>query len=350
MVVLQSGRSRKRRAAGAVLGAFLVLLGALVVGGLIIVNHVSSAITIIADPFAGIPARPPGPAVTDADGGEARAPVNILLLGSDSRRSGGDPGDWTWGGQRTDTMMLLHIPGDRQSAYVMSFPRDSWVDIPGHGRAKLNAAYSYGGVPLLIQTMEARTGVRIDHVAIVDFESFSDVTDAVGGVEITVPKDSYAYGKRTFAAGTYTMTGSEALAYARQRYGLSGGDFDRIQRQQNWIRSVAKKALGDEVLTSPRAVTSLVTSLSRSVAVDPGFDVRTMVSLALSMRNMDASRLTFLTVPVDGVGWSPDGKQSIVRLDDEGLDSLMQAVVDDDVASYVADNKKELNLLGTTVR
>jgi len=331
----------------AVLVSLALLLGGVVAASIWLANDVASSLQSIPDPFPAVRPSDPRPS---ADTGTTGDPVNILLLGSDSRSSSGDPGAWTYGGQRSDVIMLLHIPGDRQAAYVISIPRDSWVDIPGHGSAKINAAYSYGGMPLMIQTLESRTGIRIDHVAIADFESFADLTDALGGVQITIPQDTYANGELTFRAGTQTLSGEEALAYARQRYGLPDGDFDRMRRQQNWIRAIAERAVDNEVLTSPRSLMRLVRTVSQSVAVDPGFSLKEMASLGWSLRDVPPGNVTFLTLPTEGVGRSPDGKQSIVRLDNDAVDGLARAIVDDDMADFVAENADELSILGQSVR
>ena len=117
--------------------------------------------------------------------------MNLLLLGSDSRAASlgeaeaGGPSD-----QRSDTMMWVHIPADRKNIYMMSIMRDTWVQIPGHGEAKMNAAMALGGIPLVVQTLEGMFKSRIDHVAVVDFEGFKAMTDALGGVTVNVPQRS----------------------------------------------------------------------------------------------------------------------------------------------------------------
>src|SRR5450830_1684829 len=153
-------RSRRRK----VLVVALSLLGLLVAGGaigvLVLQNRLNGNIERIGDPFAGLPTRPavPTPAASATSG--SATPINILMVGSDSRISAGDPAQWAAGAQRTDAIMLVHIPADRKSASLFSIPRDSWVDIPGHGQAKINAAFSWGGPALLIQTVEQLTNVR----------------------------------------------------------------------------------------------------------------------------------------------------------------------------------------------
>ncbi|MCQ0006454.1 LCP family protein [Actinomadura madurae] len=132
-------------------------------------------------------AKRPGPNVAGTE--------NWLLVGSDSRAEAATTGEgnqvWKPGQQRTDTIMLLHLPADRKKAYIISFPRDSWVEIPGYGRQKINAAFSFGGPKLLIETMESLTGIRVDHFGAIDFEGFKSMTDALGGVTVNIKQSVY---------------------------------------------------------------------------------------------------------------------------------------------------------------
>lgn len=192
-------RRRRRRVLIALLSA-LGVLGAVGLGIWFYADwQIERNIEWIDDPFAALPSRPPvsTPSTRDQpvtsttapgtsgttegpqDSSAVRRgdPVNLLFLGSDSRISAGDPSLWQAGAQRTDAIMLVHIPSHREEIFVMSIPRDSWVPVPGHGDAKINAAFSYGGPSLLVQTFEQLTGVRIDHLAVVDFASFVELTD-----------------------------------------------------------------------------------------------------------------------------------------------------------------------------
>jgi LCP family protein required for cell wall assembly len=309
------------------LAAIVVLLGVAGVGGALWWQHdLDANIERFPDPFVSIPSenRAPKPA--------PRA-VNLLLLGSDSRISAGDPSAWVRGAQRTDAIMVAHVPADRAGVTITSIPRDSWVDIPGYGRNKINAAFSFGGPTLMVRTVEKYTQVRIDHLVIVDFQGFKEITDALGGVEITVPRGtSDEIGD--VPAGSHRMDGETALRYVRQRKSLPGGDFDRVKRQQNWIRAVGQKALARGTLTSPRKLGGALDSLTRSIATDETFTVGTMRSLALSLRQVRSGDLTFLTAPVAGTGWSPDGKQAIVLLDGEANRSLWKAVRNDALPAW----------------
>lgn len=347
---------RERRAGRRALIIALVALGGLVVASTLALGGgalwLNSRVERFGDPFAQIPEaeRPTRPALATP---AAADPLNVLVLGSDSRTSAGDPGQWEAGAQRTDAIMLVHVDGDREHASVMSIPRDSWVDIPGHGTAKINAAYSYGGPTLLIRTIEQLTGVRIDHFVVADFESFTELTDALGGVEITVGQDVYdkgGLGDFVVAAGTHTLDGAQALAYARQRYGLPGGDFDRVKRQQNWARAILAKAVSQGTLTDPGRATSFVTTVAGAVAVDDGLGLTDLVRLATELKGLRSGDVAFLTAPVEGTGWSPDGRQSIVNLDRDLLAPLTEAIATDDVTRYLAEDPDAPALLGKEVR
>jgi LCP family protein required for cell wall assembly len=308
-------------------------------------HQLDSNIERFADPFANLTNRPP--IVTPSQGSSEKAqplPVNILMVGTDSRISAGDPSKWSAGGQRTDAIMLVHIPADRSGAFVFSIPRDSWVAIPGHGTAKVNAAFSYGGPALLIQTIEQLTNVRIDHLVIADFNSFTALTDSLGGVEITAPSNVYDNGILVTQKGTHLLNGNQALTYVRERHGLPRGDFDRVQRQQNWMRAIMSKALSQGTVTDPTKLLTFLDTVTKSVSVDQGFRVQDMESLGLSMRNVRAGDVQFHTVPFTGTGTSSDG-QSIVVLNRAKFDPLMAAIASDDVGAYLADHMSDLDTL-----
>ncbi|WP_051480581.1 LCP family protein [Cellulomonas sp. KRMCY2] len=323
----------------------VLVVGATVAAGMFAIR-LNGNLERIADPFVALPSRPSMPAPTPDEAGDlpADTAMNLLVLGSDSRVSAGDPGDWEQGAQRTDAIMLVHIPADNSAAYVMSIPRDSWVDIPGHGMAKINAAYSYGGPALLIETMEQLTDVRIDHLAIADFESFTELTDAIGGVRMTLKEDLVDHGTLILPAGEHQLTGEQALTYVRQRKNLARGDFDRVQRQQAWVRAIMDKVRNDGVLTSPNRLTTFLDTATRSVAVDEGFSVQEMLGIGNRVKGLASADVQFFTVPIEGIGTSADG-QSIVLLDEAPFDTLMAAVRDDALAGYLAEHADDVDTL-----
>lgn len=263
--------------------------------------------------------------------------MNILLLGSDSRSGlGGSQSDIR--GQRADTMLLVHIPADRSGVQVISFMRDNWVPIPGHGNGngngKLNSALAFGGTPLLVQTLEDITDVRIDHVAITDFEGFKGLSEALDGVTVN-NQIAFTSGKYSFAQGPIELRGDQALAYVRARYPFTDGDYQRVRNQQAFIKGMLDKLVSRETLTDPGRIAASVDALAPYLAVDEGLDAGSVASLAFSLREVDRSEILFLTSPT--LGTDMVGDQSIVRPDFDGLAALSQALRDDTVPQYVAE-------------
>ena len=326
-----------------VLAIFLVLT--LATGGLALwVRHsIASGMEFIADPFAGIPTRAPQQKVA---AGEEPA-VNILVLGTDSRTSASDPSQWKEGAQRTDAIMIVQVSGDRKTVSVMSIPRDSWVEIPGHGQGKINAAYSYGGPSLTIHTVENLTGIHIDHFAVANFESFVALTDEIGGVRVNLKTPQTLAGKE-LGAGAQVLNGQQALAYTRERSSLPNGDFDRVKRQQTWMRSIVSRVLTNGTLSSPTALYSFLKTASRTVAVDESFTLNQMQSLALETRHLHSNDIAFMTVPTAGTGTSADG-QSIVTLDADADAPLFKAFAEDRVRAYLTEHPDAVELLPATV-
>lgn len=267
---------------------------------------------------------------------------NWLLVGSDTRVKAGTTGKdgedlWKPGQQRSDTMMLLHLPADRSKAYVISFPRDSWVPVPGHGTQKINAAFSYGGPRLMIETVENLTGVRIDHFGAIDFTGFKSMTDALGGVEVDIKQSVYdPHRKANWPAGKQKLNGEEALRFVRQRYNLPNGDFDRIKRQQAFLAALAKKAADGGTVTNPLKLDRFLSAFTKSISVDDTVDAGKLRSLALSMRGIRAGDVVFMTVPNKGP--AARGKQSVVLLDPAKDKLLFEAIRSAEMAKYVQEH------------
>lgn len=289
-------------------------------------------------------------------------PVTFLLLGSDSRISAGNPSDWKVGAQRTDAIMLVQLSGDRKSANVMSIPRDSWVEIPandvvGHASyAKINAAFSWGGPKLLIQTVEKLTQIRIDHFVLADFSSFEALTDELGGVDLTLSQPLDLTGKQNAAnsanvlpAGPQHLNGKQARIFVQERYTVARGDFDRIQRQQAWMRAILKALVNRDTLTDPGKLVSFVNVVTKNLAVDEGLTTSEMVSLGRSASSIRPADVHFFQAPVTGTGTSDDG-QSIVNLDRDRLTAVCRAFNSDTVSEYVSQNGKDLDMLQEVVR
>ncbi|MBG6223462.1 LCP family protein required for cell wall assembly [Arthrobacter sp. CAN_A2] len=332
----QGRRKHPVRTTFLVLGS-LVAVAALVAGGYLfsLAQSFNQNSQTIESAFPAEEARPTVPP-------EAEGAVNILLLGSDSRATAEEPADVAAVGpsdSRSDTMMLMHIPADREDIQVMSIMRDTWTDIPGHGGAKINAAMGLGGVPLVVQTVEGMFNVRIDHVASIDFEGFKGLTDALGGVEVDNPVAFQSRGSdgESFAAGPITLQGESALKFVRERYAFSDGDYQRVKNQQLFVKSVISKVLTADTLTDPQKVYQVVDQMSPFVAVDDSLDAGAVGSLAVSLRSVRSSSIDFFTLPNLGPGTSADG-QSIIVKDDAAVAQVGEALQKDSLADYLLAN------------
>jgi LCP family protein required for cell wall assembly len=305
----------------------LLLLPVLAIGGYvawlnhIVTDNVKQAVLLPDSAAEG--ARP-----TDKSGNVVQQPdgngTNYLLIGNDAR-----PGDT---GSRSDVMVLVHVPEDRSNVTLIHFPRDLWVPIPGRGEAKLNAAYAFGGAPLLVKTMQNILGIEIDHVAMVGFEGFKSMTDAVGGVDVHVEEASEGDGK-VFREGVMHMDGETALVFVRQRYMLSEGDISRGKRQQAFIKALMLEALSKETLTNPIRLKDFLDAATSNLTVDQKLDVATMRSEAFAMRGLRGDDVRFITAPFAGFGTSSDG-QSIDIVDEVKMTQLGEAIRGDVLDQY----------------
>jgi anionic cell wall polymer biosynthesis LytR-Cps2A-Psr (LCP) family protein len=167
-------------------------------------------------------------------------------------------------------------------------------------------------------------------------------------VEIDLP-DGLDRDGVTLAPGTHVLDGGQALAYVRDRFTVPGGDLGRVQRQQNWLRAMAREALSRDTLGDPAGLLGLVETAAGTVAVDEGFTLREMSKLVLSLRGVRADDVAFLTAPTAGLGRSPDGRESIVLLDGPRFDALAAAVAADRVPEHLAAHPGEVPVLGAVV-
>lgn len=344
-------RARIRRRTRRVLYGALILLctgGLLIAGtGYWAYEHYTGRVQRIPHAFpTGVPAAalpPPSKAGSQT----------FLLVGVDARSDLPTTGkdakapEWKPGAQRSDTMMLVHLPAGHEHAYVVSLPRDSWVAVPGHGMAKLNAAFSWGGPPLLIDTVQRLTKVKIDHLAVIDWSGFKKLTDAVGGVDLTVDRTvSRRNGPGgVWTAGPHHMNGDDALDYVRERYGLPNGDLDRTHRQQNFLRAVLAKMLSGGTLANPLKLKRTLDQVTSVVSVDDRLSDGALRGLVWDMRSVRSSDMVFMNAPV--AGFDTIRRQSVVLLDDNGSRELWEAIRNDTMAGFVATHT--LDKLGTKV-
>lgn len=257
---------------------------------------------------------------------EAGDALNILILGSDTRDPAQSQG-------RSDVILLLHVAADRRSVHVVHFPRDLFVEIPGQSRRnKINAAFASGGAPLLTQTLQGIVDVPIDHVVMLDFDSFRAVVDAIGGVDVRVDEASPG-----FPVGVMHMDGQTGLDFVRERYSLSQGDISRGQRQQAFLRAVMLKALSAETLTNPSRLAQFVDTATTNLVTDEALTVSRAQDLAVSMRHLRGADIVSITAPWTGIGMD-DWAGSIVLMNDDLMAELASHLRHDTMDEYVDDS------------
>lgn len=310
------GAGPRRRRRSRVLAALVALLLVVLVGGYFYLDSKLQREAVLAD-YPGRPADTPG--------------TNWLVVGSDSREglTKEQRKEYATGnasGRRTDSMMLLHYGSGGTT--LLSLPRDSYVEIPGHGRNKLNAAFAFGGPKLLVQTVEKATGVRIDHYAEIGFGGFVGVVDAVGGVDICVEKplkDPKA--GLDLKAGCQTLDGGQALGFVRTR-NFANGDLERVENQRKFFAALMKKATSPGVMLNPFRGVPLALNSAANFTVDEGDHLVDLVRLMWAMRGVSGGDGVTATVPISGFGSAP-GVGSYVRWDTARAEALFAALRED---------------------
>ena len=255
----------------------------------------------------------------------ASAGTNFLLLGTD---------DASGGNSRSDSFMVLHINADHTKAYIISYPRDSYVDIPGYGKGKINWAYQWGGVALAKKTIEQLSGVGIDHTLHVDFDGFIGLTEVVGGVTVNNPY-AFSTGQYNFPVGDVELSGDKALAYVRNRYNLPHWDLDRAANQRNVVKAIIVKTLKPQVIANPVTFNQLLDKASTCIQVDKGLTSDTVRDLALSMRLTTSDSIVLMQAPISGFANLPNG-DSIDVVDQPKMDALSAAIKADTIDDYTA--------------
>ena len=301
------GRTRKRHTIGKVLLATtLVLMMSTGLGTVWLYRHLNGNLNVL-DPTAQLSNRPDKLKVEGP-----KEPLNILVMGSDSRDCEGcNIDNLTGGGQRSDTTILFHLSADRERAYGISIPRDSMVDrpdcqtedgqtIPGADNVMWNEAFALGGPACTIQQFEQLTDIRLDHFVVVNFEGFQGMVDAIGGVEVCIPEPIVdpAHGIN-IEAGTRKIKGKEALNYVRERYVVgNGSDIGRMKRQQAFIGSMAHQVVTAGTLARPDHLVGFLNSATKSLTVDPGLkNVWKIAKLGVEFQGIGLDNIQFLTIP-----------------------------------------------------
>ena len=260
--------------------------------------------------------------------------INFLLIGSETRAGQGkEYGEGEVSSELADVIILLHITKDRQDATVVSFPRDLLVSVPecpnpdggvfqAIDRQQINATISRGGVACTHLTIQKLTGLEIPFLAMIDFNGVIEMSNAVGGVEVTIDQDiSDDYSKFYIDAGTHTLKGKEALGFLRTRHGFGdGSDLGRISNQQMFLMSLFDKIKQDGVLNNPVALYSLANAAARNMRLSESItDVDTMVTLAGALRRVDSSKIVFTTVPTVPIGGADQGRLVLLRKEADEL-------------------------------
>ena len=322
-------RRRRLRISLIVAASVLALLGAALGTAYLMVqnwfNEVQT-VDIAPDPTLKRPEK------VEVEEGEKSA-INVLLLGSDSRESMTTTSGFT--GFRSDAIMVAQLSPDRQHITFMSIMRDNWVTIQGVGEAKINAAFSYGGLPLAVNTIENFIGAQIDHVMIVDFQSFKGLTNSVGGVTVYNTVD-FSSGSNYFPAGeVFISNGDEALGFVRERYEFADGDYQRVRNQQAFMKGLAQAILNKDTLTSPQKVLGTAAAIKPYLVVDEAFTLNRAVELGLELGEMRGDGIQFFTSPTLGTGRSDDG-QSIVIPNEAELANVRAAFQAGTLYEYAA--------------
>jgi LCP family protein required for cell wall assembly len=301
-------------------------------------GHVSGKIARISV-FSGLENRPE----------KTSRALNYLLVGSDTRegltkeemkalRVGSTK---TAAGGRSDTMLLVHISKKRDKAYLVSLPRDTLVTIPAHtstdGKSqiparqnKLNAAFAFGGAPLLIETIEGETKLKIDHYIEISFAGFAGIVNALGGIDVCTKVDiDDPKSHLVLSAGTHTLDGIEALKYVRTRDFDGRGDIGRMQRQQQFMSSVIKKATSTGVLLNPIKIVNFMNAAISTIKMDENLSEGDLLNLAKQMRGLSSGNVRTLTVPLSNANGNVPGIGSVVIWDQQLSAELWTRIRDD---------------------
>jgi LCP family protein required for cell wall assembly len=321
-----------------VLGVLLVVLSSGVAGGgYYLVNRYTDKV----DRASLLPSAAPGEAEQSKQNW-ASGPLNLLLLGSDSRAVA--PGDKSPIGERSDTIMLVHIARGRDKATIISIPRDSYVEVPAAGswkggKNKINAAFAYGGAALTAATVKKLTGIPLDGAMIANFASIRDLVDAVDGVNVCVPYDVRStFSDREWKQGCHDMNGDLAEEFMRQRYNVPGGDFGRIHNQQLVVQAVISKVAKNNLLYKPLELDTMLGIAADSLTVDENLDLRDLV---FAVRDIRPRNIGYATVPYTSANLrTPAG--AAVRLDTAAAAEMFAAVKDDTIDQWLADNPQHV--------
>jgi LCP family protein required for cell wall assembly len=296
--ITRGGRTRGRVVVRRTVAVVVVLL-------LIAVGYVAFNYQTLVSGITHVNALVPGASTNNKD-------ENILLVGDDHRPTGASAAELAelgttqdGGSDQTDTIMLLHIPANGKNPTLISFPRDSWVNVPGVGMRKLNAAFEIGastggnagGAQMLVRVIQNMTGLTVNHFVRISLLGFYNVVNALGPVTVCLKEPvNDPYSGIDLPAGYSKLTAKQALAFVRQRHGLAAGDLTREARQQYFLSIEAKNILTAGTLLDPVKLHNVITAVSSSIQTDPGLN---LLSLAAQVKGFDG-HIASATIPVQG--------------------------------------------------
>lgn len=297
--------------------ALVAVLSLVIVGSVATYFYLDSKLTkknVLVD-YAGRPAQGQG--------------TNWLITGSDSRQGLTDKQirrfstGFGIGGQRSDTIMIVHVSPGGHRPVLISIPRDSWVDIPGYGNNKINAAFSFGGPKLLAKTVQGLTGLRIDHYMGIGFGGFVRVVDAIGGVRVCLktPLIDPASGLH-LSKGCHNLSGGHALGFVRSRHTYSTQDLQRVQNQRLFLRGLLRKLTSTGVLLNPFKSLPAASGAAGSLTVDSGTSLYQLIQVALALKNPITT-----TAPIANSNYFVNGQDALL-LDSTKLAELDKALND----------------------
>jgi LCP family protein required for cell wall assembly len=315
--------------------------------GLLLYRHLNSNITTdnSADGLLGRPTvSASGSASASASAtGPTLQPMNILVMGSDTRQGqGGIGGSTAIAGARSDVTMIIHLSADRKRALVYNIPRDTLVTIPSCRKpngsmsqpqtTKFNAAFSIGGPACTIKTFKQLTGVAVDHFIVIDFSGFEKVINALGGVTICVsqaihdPVQDHEGSGLELSAGTHLLMGEQALEFVRVRHNVTdGSDTARIPRQHAFLGAMVKKVHDSSLLTSPLQLYRVLDATTKSITADPGLaNLGALKDLAESLTKLKPSAVSFIPTP-----WYPAGDGANVLINQAKAQPIYDAMNND---------------------
>ena len=268
---------------------------------------------------------------------EVKGPINVLVMGSDTREGANGKGIGGDTPGLSDTTILLHLSSNRRFAYGVSLPRDAMVERPAcprkngngtdpGGLTQFNAAYAIGGPACTVKTVEKLTGIRINHFVVVDFVGFKSMVNAINGVTVCVPDEvNDTVGHIQLPAGTYKVTGQQALDYVRVRHDLGAptGDIGRMKRQQTFISAMIKKVVSAGTLANPVRLLKFLNAATNSLTTDPGFaNLKQLASLGNSLKGIGLDNIKFVTVPWEP--WTEDPNRVAWKSEANGLWRLIR--------------------------